>query len=254
MGAPKAELSYHGEAEFVRLYRLLSGFCDEVFLSVSDNWRPGEQAFRLLEDRGLSKGPLSGVAAAFTLHPTSAFIVVACDMPLFDAQALKELISHRDATMHATCFSLDGTTAEPLCAIYEAGAGRLVFEALSRDMRCARRVMQTMSVKYVKPSNPSWVRNVNSKEEFESFSSAGPALQVDVTYVAMLREAAGKSQEWVATRATTPRALFEELRSRYAFALKAERMRVAINDEIVPWSTPLNDKDRLIFVPPVAGG
>jgi len=256
MGTPKAELNYHGEPEFLRISRLLSEVCDEVLISVSEFWAPRERVpYTLLPDEPqVSLGPLSGIFAAFNRHPDAAFIVLACDMPLFDAAALAELVSQRDSSAQATCFALDGKTPEPLCGIYESSAASDIREALANDIRCARRLMDAMRTKRVVPQNPAWVRNVNDKDEFESFGKEGPELSVDVHFVAMLREKAGKNSERIVTRKSTPRALYEELRAQYGFSITPKHMRVAINDELVDWAKPLCDNDRVIFVPPVAGG
>jgi molybdopterin-guanine dinucleotide biosynthesis protein A/molybdopterin converting factor small subunit len=243
MGTPKAELNHHGEPEFVRCYKLLKTVCDEVFLSTSEFWSPKADfdGAVLLPDLE-SRGPLSGISAAFSREPNAAFIVLACDMPHFGKDALAQLCHERDASLQATCFALDGKTPEPLCAIYEAGSAAAIQEALAKDIRCARRVLDSMAIKRVFPSSPEWVRNINEK------------LNVDVEFMAQLRESAGKSFERVTTYKTTPRALYEDLRLQYGFLLTWEHMRVAVNDHIVDWEKPLNENDRVMFVPPVAGG
>ena len=81
-----------------------------------------------------------------------------------------------------------------------------------------------------------------------------PAKQIRVQYYALLREEAGRSEEAVATRAKDPRALFAELQARHPFSLPLSMLRVAVNDEFGDWSQPLADGDRVVFIPPVAGG
>lgn len=77
---------------------------------------------------------------------------------------------------------------------------------------------------------------------------------VHVQYFAILREQRGLGQEQVATNAATAAQLYDELRARHGFTLEADRLRVAVNDEFAPWQTPLREGDRLVFIPPVAGG
>jgi molybdopterin converting factor subunit 1 len=77
---------------------------------------------------------------------------------------------------------------------------------------------------------------------------------IQVRYYAILREQAGKSEEALATDATSPSALFDELKTRYPFTLSAQQLKVAINAEFRDWHTPLNDGDSVVFIPPVAGG
>ena len=79
-------------------------------------------------------------------------------------------------------------------------------------------------------------------------------LSVTVQYFAILREQRGLTQETLTTAATTPAALYDELRTRHGFTLPADRIRAAVNDEFVPATAPLRDGDRVVFIPPVAGG
>jgi molybdopterin converting factor subunit 1 len=77
---------------------------------------------------------------------------------------------------------------------------------------------------------------------------------LDVHYFAILREQRGVSQEKLTTAAATPGALYEELRARHGFTLPGDRVRAAVNDAFVDAATLLRDGDRIVFIPPVAGG
>ena len=79
---------------------------------------------------------------------------------------------------------------------------------------------------------------------------------IDVTarYFAVFREQAGLDNERVQTRARTAAQLFEELAERHGFLDARGRCKVAVNDELVPWETRLENGDTVLFFPPVAGG
>ena len=77
---------------------------------------------------------------------------------------------------------------------------------------------------------------------------------IRIRYYAILREQAGKSEEALSTVASTPAALFAELKGRYPFTLEMRQLKVAINTEFREWETPLRDGDQVVFIPPVAGG
>jgi molybdopterin converting factor subunit 1 len=79
-------------------------------------------------------------------------------------------------------------------------------------------------------------------------------MNLRVQYFALLREQAGRSEERLTTAATTPAALYAELRSRYPFTLLSEQLKVAVNAEFADWNAPLHDGDDVVFIPPVAGG
>lgn len=78
--------------------------------------------------------------------------------------------------------------------------------------------------------------------------------RLHVQYFAILREQRGATEETLTTDATTPAALYEQLRGKYGFTLPAERVRAAVNDEFVAATATLRDGDRVVFIPPVAGG
>ena len=78
--------------------------------------------------------------------------------------------------------------------------------------------------------------------------------KLHVQYFAILREQRGQSEEQLATNSTTPAALYDELRARHGFTLPRERIRAAVNDAFVDAASVLRDGDRVVFIPPVAGG
>ncbi len=79
-------------------------------------------------------------------------------------------------------------------------------------------------------------------------------MTISVQYFAILREQRGLTEERLNTAATTPAALYEELKARHAFSLPSNRIRAAINDEFVAPTALLREGDRVVFIPPVAGG
>ena len=78
--------------------------------------------------------------------------------------------------------------------------------------------------------------------------------RVHVQYFAILREQRGATDETLETEAATPAALYDQLRARHGFTLPGARIRAAVNDEFVAATAPLRDGDRVVFIPPVAGG
>ena len=78
--------------------------------------------------------------------------------------------------------------------------------------------------------------------------------RITVQYFAILREQRGIREETLATVAADAASLYEELRVRHGFSLPAERIRAAVNDAFVPANHPLAEGDRVVFIPPVAGG
>lgn len=79
-------------------------------------------------------------------------------------------------------------------------------------------------------------------------------MQLKIQYYALMREQAGRSEEWFETFAVTPADLYSELVARYGFTLGRDQLKVAINSEFSDWTCALRAGDAVVFIPPVAGG
>lgn len=77
---------------------------------------------------------------------------------------------------------------------------------------------------------------------------------VHIQYFAILREQRGVTEEHRETDASDAQALYEELAAAHDFSLPVDRLRAAINGQFVPWPGPIADGDKIVFIPPVAGG
>jgi MoaD family protein len=79
-------------------------------------------------------------------------------------------------------------------------------------------------------------------------------MQLKIQYYALMREQAGRSEEWIESVAATPADLYDELVARYGFTLARDQLKVAVNSEFCDWSRRLAAGDAVVFIPPVAGG
>ncbi|MFI5336841.1 MAG: MoaD/ThiS family protein [Opitutales bacterium] len=79
-------------------------------------------------------------------------------------------------------------------------------------------------------------------------------IRLHVRFFALLREQAGCSVLEVGTTARTPAGLYAELQQQHGLAFPAALLRVSINERYAEMGTPLSAGDRVVFIPPVAGG
>lgn len=79
-------------------------------------------------------------------------------------------------------------------------------------------------------------------------------IRLNVRFFAVLREQAGCSTLTLETAAATPAALYAELRTKHALTFPVSLLRVSINERYAEMTTPLATGDRVVFIPPVAGG
>ena len=77
---------------------------------------------------------------------------------------------------------------------------------------------------------------------------------ITVRYFAGFREHAGVGEETVSLSAATAGDVYELLKDRHGSHEPLGHCKVAINDEMADWTTPVNDGDTVLLFPPVAGG
>jgi len=262
MQADKAALAYHGRSQLDEAMRLVAPLTERAFVSVSADQvdDPLRAGFPQIVDRREDLGPAAGIMAAQEEFPEVAWLVLACDLPFLDAATLEHLLRARDPQYDATAFisSHDGLP-EPLCAIYEPASREKLAAYLGNGSQCPRKFLRQANLHLIPAPDSRALDNINTRAEYDAAMRAlmteeTPAMQIRVQYYALLREEAGRSDEAVVTRAKDPRALFAELKARHPFSLPLAMLRVAVNDEFGDWSQPLADGDRVVFIPPVAGG
>jgi MoaD family protein len=78
--------------------------------------------------------------------------------------------------------------------------------------------------------------------------------RITVRYFAMFRENAGIGEEVLDLDAATARDVFEATRDRHGSAEPNGHCKVAVNDHMAEWDTPVDDGDVVLLFPPVAGG
>lgn len=79
-------------------------------------------------------------------------------------------------------------------------------------------------------------------------------MEIQIQYYASFREQASKSVEVIEIEEATVGELYQIIKSKYNFDLSGSDVKYAINDSFVEADAKLNDKDQLVFIPPVGGG
>lgn len=77
---------------------------------------------------------------------------------------------------------------------------------------------------------------------------------IKVQYFASLREKAGRVEETLEVGETSYGQLYEILKDKYQFTLPSDMVQVAVNDEFSSMHKMINSGDKVVFIPPVAGG
>ena len=79
-------------------------------------------------------------------------------------------------------------------------------------------------------------------------------MNLTVRYFAMFREHAGVAEETLTLDVSTAADVFAATSERHGSAEPKGHCKVAINDVMADWDSPVNDGDTVLLFPPVAGG
>ena len=122
--------------------------------------------YPLVVDTYLNLGPMGAILSAFRQDPNSAWLVVACDLPLLDAATIGYLLKNRNPSAIATAFrSPVDEFPEPLIAIWEPKAYPALLSFLAQGFSCPRKVLINSPVELLTAPDPMALRNANTPEE-----------------------------------------------------------------------------------------
>ena len=77
---------------------------------------------------------------------------------------------------------------------------------------------------------------------------------VHIHYYGAFREATGLREETVRSAASTAADLYHEIDRQHRLLFDLSVLRVALNDQIVPWTSEVSEGDTVVFLAPFAGG
>ena len=77
---------------------------------------------------------------------------------------------------------------------------------------------------------------------------------ITVRYFAMFREHAGIAEETLTLDAQTTADVFNATSERHGSSEPSGHCKVAVNDVMADWNSPVSDGDTVLLFPPVAGG
>ncbi|MEM9835759.1 MAG: NTP transferase domain-containing protein [Bacteroidota bacterium] len=166
MGSDKASLVYRNQqAEAERL----ADYCESLGLTTFFSLREPTESYYgrpVVPDRFVGLGPMGAIASAFLSDPESAWLVLACDLPLLEREHIQLLLSYRDARQYAT--AVKGASQpfpEPLIAIYEPRAYARLLHFLSIGYACPRKLLINSDIAPVEFKNESPLTNANTPAE-----------------------------------------------------------------------------------------
>ncbi len=167
MGTDKGALDYHGKPQREFMADVLNQFCEKTFLSVRSDQNINSE-YELLEDKFVGLGPFGAILSAFQKKPNTAWLVVACDLPLLDEESLQFLVENRNTSQLATAFHNPETNfPEPLITIWEPKSYQVLLQFLAQGYSCPRKVLINSEIELLHLKDSKVLMNVNDKEGFD---------------------------------------------------------------------------------------
>jgi molybdopterin-guanine dinucleotide biosynthesis protein A len=111
-------------------------------------------------------GPAAGLLAAHRSDPKATWLIVACDFPLLDPAALRQLREAYETPM--TCFVNADGFSEPLLAIWSPQALQKLDENVSSGRSGPNHTVKQLGGKLVSPTEEDWILNTNTREEWNT--------------------------------------------------------------------------------------
>lgn len=169
MGEDKALLNWHGKEQMYYLADLLRKYCNEVFISCrSEQASTIDKKYKVITDEYEDAGPLAAIVSAFHQDKNCGWLIVACDLPLLEADTIQYLFHQRNVTFVATAFqSPHNNLPEPLVAIWEPAALPMLETAVSQGRYSPQSVLMNAKIKMIRSPDSNALLNVNTPEEKE---------------------------------------------------------------------------------------
>lgn len=170
MGLDKGTVQWYGKEQRYHMADLLKGFCDEVFISCRDDKQAQEidGQYTTITDTFTGLGPYGAILSAFRENPNAAWLVIACDLPLVDAELLQHITANRSVKHIATAYHSDVTNfPEPLITIWEPKAYPALLQFLAQGYSCPRKVLINSEINLLEVPDTEALANVNTPEEMD---------------------------------------------------------------------------------------
>jgi len=167
-GEDKGSFTYHDLPQREYLFHLIKPYCKDVFISLNKNQKLDN--YPVLIDE-FTRGPISGIFDAFNQNSNTAWLVLACDMPLIEEKDIEFLISKRDKNFEATCFR-NKNSIEPLFSIWESSISNALKKYVNTEEGSIspKHFLLKSKVNFVESDTARIFLNFNSKADLQKLN------------------------------------------------------------------------------------
>ena len=166
MGVDKGLIRYNGKAQRYYMADMLKTVFDNVFISVPFDFElPEKSSYTYIKDVVADLGPLGGLYSVFKEYPNKSILVIATDMPDVDVAHIINLLEKRDINSIATCYQNDKGFIEPLFAIWESVASKIIEQLVKENKLSMKMILKSNNAKIISTLSNSALLNINTAEE-----------------------------------------------------------------------------------------
>jgi molybdenum cofactor guanylyltransferase len=170
MGSDKGALNYHGKPQREYVADMLESMGIETFISCRNEQVEGMNGYKTITDSFVDMGPAGAIMSAFLYDPNTAWVALACDLPLLTEGVVQNLLANRNPSAIATAYRSpenENGFPEPLIALWEPKSFPELLRFLSQGIMCPRKVLINSDTHLIDPSVPEALMNVNTLEDRE---------------------------------------------------------------------------------------
>lgn len=168
MGQDKGLTRWHDQPQRLYLFHLLEAAGIPAFISCRPEQAAELAGYPLIVDCLPDAGPLGALYSAFCHEPDTAWLAIACDMPLIDEDAIRHLIAQRRPDSGGTAYlapAFDDGSPDPLFAIWEPASFAIIRQRIEANQRCARKALRAAGACITENPRPEVLLNANTPQE-----------------------------------------------------------------------------------------
>ena len=165
LGHDKGLIEWLGKPQRYYLADLLARHCVCAYISCRPDQVGQIEEYEAISDIYPDLGSYGALLSAMSHYPDKSWLVVACDMPFVDDDAIDNLIKQRDAQKLATAyFNPENGLPEPMLAIWEPTAFDRLVRLSKAGLDCPRKALIKFGdeANLVRPHRAETIININT--------------------------------------------------------------------------------------------
>ena len=173
-GEPKALAKRNGKPFLMISVDALKEVADEIVAVIRPEIKTGLPELQNIPytyDLKIYKGhgPLAGIYTVMSQYNSEWYLVAPCDTPFIKAAVFQKLAGYLNTPYEAVVPIVNGKT-EPLAAAYHQKTKKVIKSLLEQKKLSVKELLGQIKVKYVKFDEEKLFLNINTKEDYETFS------------------------------------------------------------------------------------